>query len=230
MPFTPNEIAREVAAEITGREDDDDYNRLIEIWANDAHADIQFECRWFFNINAVVPVNLIANQATDYALASSVGEYTAMRLPALDQEVEYKTEEELVELGIDLEQKGSAPIYFYGTGYDKAKDKYKIRVVPIPTSNMTAELLNRSRVQIVPSNTAFPLPDEFRGVLKYKTRAIAFTEDGRTEIGSFFLNLHEAELEKRRKRYQTMPIEKRRRPIQDIPIPGRALRLPANYP
>ncbi len=229
MAYKVGEIAREVSLEILGYEDTN-YLPLLEMFVNDAIEDILSECRWDFNINTVISTSLVSGNA-EKSFSTTIGETTAIRIPAIEQEIKYMPVEDLIEAGADLEVTGDYPYYFWPSGFDRTNNLWKAKFYPIPNSNLAIEIMSKLMIGILKTNDNVPFPDGYKSVLKYKVLGRAYSAHGMPDIGGSMYQEHYTQLDKRRILQNTKPAEKRYKSIQDIPQNRRVGRwLPANYP
>lgn len=228
MP-TLNVVAKALAREYVGVDTDTSYVTQIEAWLNEAYAEVAEELRWEWTIGTPEVVSVVA-ATSEYSLAISVGEETVGRLLSSDAPIYFKTREELVLRGTDLEATGT-PYIFMPIGYDAATDKFKIRLFPVPSANDTAHFLNFTRPAELATGAAIPVPNGAIGAIKMLARSFMSNDDGFGTDSDRWYGRYLRRMNSLRRKEHTNPGELRQIADSDVKEGRRRMpRLPSGYP
>lgn len=228
MP-TLNEIATALSREYAGYDTDAGYITQIEEWLNEAYTEVAEELRWEWTIGTPESVTIVAG-TSEYSLATTVWEETIGRLLSTDAPIHFKTREELVRSGADLEQTGT-PYIFMPLGFDYNANKFKIRLFPVPSANDTGEFLNFTRPGTVGSAVQIPAPLGAIGAIKLLTRYFMSLDDGQSADADRWFGRYAQRMNSMRRREHTKPGELRMVADSDVKEGRRRMpRLPSGYP
>jgi hypothetical protein len=160
---TVNAFALLIAAEAGVDTANTNFIAQIERFINDGMKHILNFCDWPWR-NTSESINTVSGTAT-IAPAITACEITAIRIPALDCELEQTTIEALAEADLNVEITGR-PRYFYNLGYDVSTLKPTIGLYPVPDAIYALTVYETLRAVDVASATNIPFPEDVRGCLR----------------------------------------------------------------
>jgi len=192
----------------------------VKEWIQDGYKEIASERDWDF-LRRTDTIETVASTRV-YSLSASASEVTYGRIVTTDDPVEYIPKEGLVKRGLDLEQTGAYPTFFYNEGYDEVNGVNQIGLWPIPIGIVSIEFEENRRAEELSDTSMMPLPSELLSALKYYVRAEQARDDKDFEEYDRELARFYKTVNSRKKRFKNSPPAHRPRlRVSDVPVSSR---------
>lgn len=178
---------------------DADLRAVMDTWFDDVLSDVLTVWTWPHRTE-LRTLSVTADSYTDSSLDADVREVRKMRIQGSRNVLEPSTPEDLYESGVDLTETGT-PKRWYPTQWDTTNGKQKFKLWPLPSENITLELLVELGAPTpLAESGVIPAPEDVMAVIKDGLRAKAYYNDSNENEGLIHQQLFSDGLERLRKR------------------------------
>lgn len=174
MAKTKNQMAQDVMTELGEDTSDSSLVSLFEGFVQRVYDDIGSEARWSFQV-AEEDITTVASTET-YKIGVDVHDISSMRIDPTDEQVEYKSRDELVYKGVDMDETGR-PRFWYDAGFDSATSKQQISLWPIPDAIYTIEVHTQGAPKSLATGDTIPVPNEFLSLIFEGVLALGYRHE-----------------------------------------------------
>ena len=180
--MTLNQLAVELVEEAGHSSlSDPDFVTRVENWIKEALSEIADKANWRY-FQALDTITTGAGTAI-YTLAFGAADIKAMRIQDSDDPIEYRSYEELVRAGTDLEMQGQPEIWFYSAPTIGSNVINTIQLWPVPDSSQVLEVLYHIDPTNLISGSTLPVMNYMLVLLRHRVR-VNFRHDEKDYDGA----------------------------------------------
>jgi hypothetical protein len=191
----------------------------FEAWTQRVYEEVSRYAIWKFSRQSE-DLTTVASQA-EYSIDINAMAITAARIDPDDDPIDFKSKEEMIKKGFDMEETGE-PRFWYHAGFDQTTGKNKIGLWPIPSSIMTIELVQFGQPIALATGDNIPLPQEFMSVVHSGVKALNLGNEKDYEGQKIEFANYRDQLERLRLRYAHPKGQRKTFEPTDVPGHGRA--------
>lgn len=211
---TKKNVAISVMETVGEATDDVDLRLQFEKWVQQVYDEIGSEIGWDF-LRKDETITTVAS-TEEYSTQIDTYHITAVRIDPDDDPIRYRSVEDLIRYGYDLNQAGR-PEYWYPSGYDEATKKNLIRFWPIPDSAFNIQVFEEGGPKLLGSEDEVPLPRVLDYVLEDGVEARYLRNESDYEGANLVRTDFFIELSKQKIRLTNRPNNYLRLQVTDIP-------------
>lgn len=178
--LTVNDVAKDIMTEVGEATSDATLVLQFERWVSNAFQRIGIALDWKFN-RPTEQITTVAS-TSEYSLTDKlVDDIKAMRINGDDDPIFYKSEQELFERGVDLEQEGR-PMFYFFREYDKTNEVLKVVFWPIPDAVYTIDVMERAAPGTLATADVLPYPREFVQAIEARVKFLYYMNEEKVEV------------------------------------------------
>lgn len=178
--LTVNDVATDLMTEVGESTSDATLLLQFERWVSNAFQRIGITLDWKFN-RPTEQITTVASTSTYSLTDTLVDDIRAMRINGDDDPLFYKSEQELFERGVDLEQEGR-PMFYFFREYDKTNEVLKVVLWPIPDAVFTIDVLERAAPGTLVSADELPYPREFVQAIEARVKFLYYMNEEKVDV------------------------------------------------
>jgi hypothetical protein len=214
MAKTKNQMAQDVMTELGEDTGTATLVTLFEGFVQRVYDDVGSEARWSFQF-AEEDITTVASTET-YGVAIDVHDISSMRIDPTDEQVEFKSRDDLVRAGVNMDEEGR-PRFWYDAGFDATTSKQQISFWPIPDAVYTVEVHTQGAPAQLATGDTLPVPNEFLSLIFEGVLALGYRHEKDWDSYDRTYANYALRKEKLRRRYAHRVNAFRKLQVTDVP-------------